>query len=188
MTKLQAIKINRTVKGDQEIRLPFECFACHDSGLAGGRFLNQFVDGDSDIPFICNRDSCEAGRQRYNAYSANKDRRYQRAFDTRLDKYACEDIHQWEKQSFIDDVVARAARLKTATPIAEQFTQSVSDRHLLFQEIQQAIASLQIDITPNIEKFLKHCRDRDIVWYPNIEALPTADYTVLLSKIRGIKL
>lgn len=188
MAKLQAIKIDRTVNGDQEIRFPFECFACHDSGLAGGRFLNQFVDGDSDIPFICSRNDCESGRQRYSAYSANKDRRYQSTFDSRLDKYACEDIHQWEKQSFIDDVVARATRLKSATPIAEQFTQSVSDRELLFQEIQKAIVGLQIDITPKIENFLKYCRDRDLVWYPNIEALPTADYTVLLSKIRGIKL
>lgn len=184
--KIQAVRIDRTVQGDREIQLPFRCFACHDGGLAGGRYIAHFVEGDSDIPFICNREDCEAGRTRRAAYGANSDRLYQNSFDARLDKYACQDIHEWEKQSFINDMVAKKSKQVAPVAIAEQFTQAVSDRQLLFEEIQQAINSLGKDISLNIAKFLKHCCDRDSIQYLNIEALPTSDYSILLSKIKGL--
>ncbi len=191
--KLQAIKIDRTVQSDREIQFPFKCFACHDGGLAGGRFLSKFVEGDSDIPFICNRDECEAGRIRRTAWSANSDPRYRNAFDSRLDRYACEDIHQWEKQSYIDDFVKTRSRQEKSTIdapssiVIKKYDEAVSDREAIYKEIETEIARFESDfINPKIENFLRHCRDRDSIDYINIKALPTSDYKVLLSKIKGL--
>lgn len=189
MTKLQAIKIDRTVQGDREIQLPFNCFACHDGGLAGGRYIAHFVEGDSDIPFICNREECEAGRVRRNAYGANSDPNYRNAFDSRLDKYACNDIHQWEKQAYIDYMVKsmQENKAKHQAPVVGMYDRAVSDRQLLFQKIQAEIAKFDPEfINPKIDKFLWGRCDRDSIEYPNIEALPTSDYSILLSKIKKL--
>jgi hypothetical protein len=186
--KLQAIKIDRTVQGDREIQLPFKCFACHDGGLAGGRYLTMFVEGESDIPFLCNREECDVGRVRRTAYSANSDPSYRNAFDARLDKYACDDIHKWEKQLFIEDMLHRRTKHQAPAPVVKIYDQAVSDRQLLFKEIQVEIAKFDPEfINPKVENFLKQRCDRDGIEYSSTEALPTNDYQVLLSKIKKLK-
>jgi len=185
--KLQAIRIDRTVQGDREIQLPFKCFACHDGGLAGGGYIAHFVEGDSDIPFICNREDCDAGRVRRTAYSANSDPSYRNAFDARLDRYSCEDIHQWEKQLFVEDMLHRRSKHQAPAPVVEIYDRAVSDHQLLFKKIQTEIAKFDPEfINPKVENFLKQKCDRDSIQYLNIEALHTADYTALLSKIRKL--
>lgn len=185
--KLQAIRIDRTVQSDREIQLPFKCFACHDGGLAGGRYIAHFVEGESDIPFICNREECDVGRVRRTAYSANSDPSYRNAFDPRLDKYACDDIHKWEKQLFIEDMLHRRSKHQAPAPVVEMYDRAVSDRQLLFKEIQTEIAKFDPEfINPKVDKFLWKCCDRDGIKYLSIEALPTSDYQVLLSKIKGL--
>lgn len=186
--KIQAIKIDRTIQGDREIQLPFKCFACHDGGLAGGRFITEFVEGDSDIPFICNRDECEAGRLRRTAYGANSDRLYQNSFDTRLDKYACQDIHNWGKQSFINDMVARKSKQVAPIAIAEQFFQEVGDRDRRILEIQQAIAEAEsqgANLSSKIQKTVQMCSDRDGITYQDWKFLPSSDHQRMLDGIRN---
>ena len=212
MSKIQAtLRYTRQTNSDKQISQPVNCFCCQDSGLISNIHLSEFVeipDRGDILPYICQRENCDKGQAYLRAYNMSdqerdawhnnqtrgkdgeniprpmRQREYQANFSTNLNDRCCDYLHDRGYDDWIDMIQKR----RIAPPAIQQFNQSVSDRHLLFQDIQQAIASLQIDITPNIEKFLKHCRDRDIVWYPNIEALPTADYTVLLSKIRGIKL
>jgi hypothetical protein len=190
MTKLQAIRIDRTVQGDREIQLPFRCFACHDGGLAGGRFLSKFVEGESDIPFICNCDECDAGRIRRTAYGANSDPNYRNAFDSRLDRYACEDIHNWEKQSYIDDLVKRRSRQVEQTPVADQFSQKVEDRDRRILEIQQAIAEAEsqgANLSTKIQKTVQMCSDRDGVTYQDWKFLPSGDHQRMLNGIKQLQ-
>lgn len=188
--KIQAVKLDRTIQGDREIQLPFKCFACHDGGLAGGRFITEFVEGDSDIPFICNRDECEAGRIRRTAWSANNDASYRNAFDTRLDRYSCEDIHKWEKQSFIEDMVTRRSRQEAQTPIATQFFQQVDDRDRRILEIQQAIAKAEsqgANLTSKIAKTVQMCSDRDGITYQDWKFLPSGDHQRMLDGIKQLQ-
>lgn len=187
--KLQAIRIDRTVESDCEVKLPFKCFACHDGGLAGGRFIAEFVEGDSDVPFICNRDNCDAGRIRRSAWSANNDPKYRDSFDGRLDRYACEDIHQWEKKYFIETTILNPP--VNRAPIIDQVLQSISDRDKIYKQLEDAIAQVDIDITERIAKFIKLCRDRDSTsdspkFYSNVKSLPTEAYKVLLIQIRNL--
>ena len=191
--KIQAVKVDRTVEGDREIQLPFKCFACHDGGLAGGRFIPHFVEGDSDIPFICNRDECEAGRIRRTAWSANNDASYRNAFDTRLDRYSCEDIHKWEKQSFIEDMVTRRSRqeAKAAIPIAAQYSQKVEDHDRRILEIEQAITEAEsqgANLSTKIAKTIQMCSDRDGITYQDWKFLPSGDHQRMLDGIKGLKL
>jgi hypothetical protein len=180
--KLEAVRIDRTMQGDREVKLPYKCFACHDGGLAGGRFVNEFVDGNSDIPFICNRDYCEAGRLRRTAWSANNDETYRASFDVRLDKYACEDIHNWEKDHFVQTVILRPKQVD----IASQYVQAVSDRQQQIEDIKDLLMSVESDIRDRIENFVKRYRDKDNVLYRSWEDLPTEAQGKLLVNIRNL--
>jgi hypothetical protein len=182
--KIQAVQIDRNTEGDREITPPFRCFACHDGGLAGGKFLKEFVDGDSDIPFICNRDQCQAGRRRYSAWSANDDEQYRNSFDTRLDRYACEDLHKWGKHEWEQDLKKRLQQQPPAQSIAEQFAQEVSDRERQIADIKVLLMNVDELTAKRIEGFVQKYRDRDQVNYPNWEALPTTAHKVLIENLR----
>lgn len=186
--KLQAIKIDRSQEQDREIHPPFRCFACHDGGLAGGQFLSQFVDGDSDIPFLCNRDQCESGRLRRSAWSANNDEQYRKSFDSRLDRYACEDLHQWGLAQWREDLQKRISRkrLTQSISIAAQFEQAVSDREKQIADIKILLMGIDEITAKRIEGFVQKYRDRDGVSYPNWEALPSSAHEVLAANLRSL--
>lgn len=187
--KLQAIKIDRAAQSDREIHPPFRCFACHDGGLAGGIFLYKFVDGDNDIPFLCNRDQCEAGKLRRNAYAANNDEQYRNSFDNRLDRYSCEDLHQWGLQYWQDGIKARLSNLSKQPPvqsIAEQFDQAVSDREKQITDIKILLMNVD-EITANrVKEFVQKYRDKHQINYPNWESLPSNAHEVLITNLRSL--
>lgn len=180
--KLQAIRIDRTMQGDREVKLPYKCFACHDGGLVGGRFIAEFVEGESEIPFICNRDQCEAGRLRRSAWSANNDEKYRNSFDVRLNKYSCEDIHNWEKDHFIQTVILRPKQID----VASQYVQAVSDRQRQVEDIKDLLMLIDADISDRIENFVKRYREKDGVLYRNWQDLPTEAHSKLLVNIRNL--
>lgn len=107
--KLTAIKIDKTMQGDREIQPPVKCFCCQDSGLVRSSHLKEYVDGENDLDFICNRLDCESGQKYQNAYFCSdhsrkeigikhgmtymKSRDYQLNFDPRLDAFSCEKLH-----------------------------------------------------------------------------------------------
>jgi hypothetical protein len=109
MAKLTAIKVDRSLQGDRVIQPPYKCFCCQDSGLVRSQYLGDYVDGDNDLDFICNRKSCitgqkfltsyfmsdsariELGKKNDQYYSRAED--YQANFDPRLDSYSCEEMH-----------------------------------------------------------------------------------------------
>lgn len=184
--KLQAVKIDRSKDQDREIHPPFRCFACHDGGLAGGRFIGEFVDGDSDIPFLCNRDQCEAGRLRRSAWQASTDDQYRNSFDSRLDRYACEDLHQWGKREWEEDLKKRLSRQPPTQSIAAQFEQVVSDRERQIADIKILLMGIDEVTAKRIEGFVQKYRDRDQVNYPNWEALPSAAHEVLFKNLRSL--
>lgn len=182
--KLQAVKIDR-ISSDREIHPPFRCFACHDGGLAGGQFLSQFVDGDSDIPFLCNRDQCEAGRLRRSAWSANNDEQYRNSFDSRLDRYACEDLHQWGLAQWRKELQERISRQPPAQSIAEQFDQAVSDRQKQISEIKTLLTGIDTETAKRVHGFVQKYRDRDSKPYRSWEDLPSTAHQVLLRSLAG---
>lgn len=182
--KLQAIRIDRNV--DNEIYPPFSCFACQDGGLAGGIFLAEFVDGNSDIPFICNREQCEAGRLYRTAYAANNDKQYRASFDSRLDKYACEDMHQWGLQAWRDDLKNRFSRQPPTESVAQKFAAAVSDRDRKIENIKDLLMQIEFDIAPRLEAFVQKYRDRDQVNYPNWQSLPSKAHEVLITNLRSL--
>jgi hypothetical protein len=165
----------------------------------------EIPDRGDILPYICQRENCGNGQAYLRAYNMSDQERdtwhnnqirgkdgdsipkpmrafeYRANFSTNLNDRCCDWLHDRSYDDWVESI-----RNPRKAPIAEQYFQSVSDRELLFKEIQQAIANLNRDITPNIEKFLKHCRDRDCIQYMNIQSLPTEDYTVLLSKIKGL--
>jgi hypothetical protein len=176
--KLQAVKIERVTDGDRVIQLPFKCFACHDGGLVGGKFLAEFVEGESDIPFICNRDECEAGKLRRSAWSANTDRDYQNAFDVRLDRYNCNDIHNWEKDIFLKDIIKRNQN----KPVIIEFSEAVERRQTIIARIKTVATALG-GLQENFDKAVKFYSNQDSTDYPSWEALSNAALEVLLKKV-----
>lgn len=180
--KLEAVRIDRTMQGDREVKLPYKCFACHDGGLVGGRFIKEFVEGDSDIPFICNRDFCEAGKLRRNAYYANNEDSYKASFDIRLDKYSCEDIHNWEKDHFIQTVILRPQKVD----IASQYVQAVSDRQRQIEDIKDLLMSVGEDVRDRVENFVARYREKNNVLYRSWEDLPTDAHAKLLINVRNL--
>jgi hypothetical protein len=194
--KIQAVKIHRVVnpENDREINFPFKCFACHDGGLAGGRFVAEFVDGDSDIPFLCNRDQCEAGRIRRTAWLANESDIYRNSFDTRLDRYACEDIHNWEKEHYLQTVVKKMQSGDRpidipALVVFDKFQESVADRNSQILEIKKAIATAEtqgVNLKNKIAVTVKRCSDRDKRLYQSWEFLPNEDHARMLAGIQDL--
>jgi hypothetical protein len=197
---------------EREVTPPAKCFCCQDSGKVSNSYLGELVEipehGDI-VPYICQRYDCGAGQAFLKAYEMSQEQRdiwynnqvreskgsgeglprpvsaleYRANFSTNLNRECCDWLHDRGYQNWLT-MIRTPRPLKNA---AIEFAVAVSDRQLLFKEIQQAIANLGRDITPNIEKFLNHCRDRDRIEYSSTEALPTNDYQVLLSKIKGLK-
>jgi hypothetical protein len=208
MSKIQATPRYTQQTSDKQISPPVKCFCCQDSGLISNIYLGEFVeipDRGDILPYICQRENCEKGQAYLRAYNMTdqerdawhnnqirgkdgdsiprpmRQRDYQANFSTSLNDRCCDWLHDRSYDDWLESI-----RNPRKIAIEEQFTQAVSDRENLFAEIHLAINELGRDISPNIEKFLKHCRDRDRIPYANIQALPTSDYSVLLSKIKGL--
>jgi hypothetical protein len=99
-----------------EIKPPHKCFCCHDSGLVSEHFdLSQYVEGDSEVRFICTRIACDSGTKYKTAYELSDQSRtamqfdkkngefmgsflsrdkYQANFDDRLQGAWCDQIHR----------------------------------------------------------------------------------------------
>lgn len=206
--KIQATPRYTQQTSDKQISPPVNCFCCQDSGLISNIYLGEFVeipDRGDILPYICHRENCANGQAYLRAYNMSdqkrhtwhnnqtrgkdgdniprpmRSREYRANFSTNLNNRCCDWLHDRSYDDWLESI-----RNPRKVTIAEQFTQAVSDRQLLFEEIQQAINSLGKDISLNIAKFLKHCCDRDSTQYINIESLPTSDYSILLSKIKGL--
>jgi hypothetical protein len=110
------VKIKAKVaEAKSELKPRHKCFCCLDSGRVSSNLINNYVEGEVTIPFICRRESCEAGAMMLKAYMMSDSDRlkavskdgvqfadyipqaeYQSMFDIRLTKYECEGIHQQE--------------------------------------------------------------------------------------------
>lgn len=214
--KLQVTQVESR-SSDREIKPPVKCFCCWDSGRAANEFLSEFVDipkSGNFQPFICKRYDCEAGERLIAAYEKSdqereatwqklaekdqntpkfmKQREFQANWSCALPASACESMHKWAFDQWVDRFVKQIKpQYQTvdapSSTVIEQFTQAVSDREVLFKEIQTEIAKFDPEfVNPKIEKFLKHCCDRNSIQYINIQSLPTSDYSILLSKIKGL--
>lgn len=212
MSKILATpRYTRQTNGDKQISQPVNCFCCQDSGLISSIYLGEFVeipDRGDILPYICQRENCANGQAYLRAYNLSdqerdawhnnqtrgkdgdniprpmRSRDYQANFSTNLNDRCCDWLHD---RSY-DDWVEMIQKHRIAPPAIQRFNQSVSDRQLLFKEIQTEIAKFDPEfINPKIDKFLWGRCDRDSIQYINIENLPTSDYQVLLSKIKGLK-
>jgi hypothetical protein len=208
--KIQATpRYTQQVSSDKQISPPVNCFCCQDSGLISNIYLSEFVeipDRGDILPYICQRENCANGQAYLRAYNMSdqerdtwhnnqtrgkdgdniprpmRSRDYQANFSTNLNDRCCDWLHDRSYDDWLESI-----RNPRKVAIAEQFTQAVSDRKTIYKEIETEVAKFQSDfINPKIEKFLNFCRDRDSIQYLNIEALPTSDYSKLLSKIRGL--
>lgn len=120
--KLQAIEIH--LAEDAEIRIPFKCFCCNDTGIVCSPFIHDFVDGINERtkPFICH--ACDIGQKFVKAYYASDEDRiralsehgkqyadhtpkhiYQAQFDVRLKEFMCMKIHtltfeKWKAEEY----------------------------------------------------------------------------------------
>jgi len=184
--KMLAKKIDRNC--DREVKLPYKCFCCCDSGLAAGQWLTDLIEGDSDIPFICKRMDCEAGRSFDNAWNKSHEERrqngncsaitYQNSFDVRLHPSQCEDAHNFVKQEFIS-MIANQRREN----IYAKFVEAASDRTDTINSIRSEM-KVQNLTESAFEAALVHCIKRDGVLYLHWESLPTATLKVLLGKMQ----
>jgi len=107
--KIQAVKIDPSVKDSIEPQPPYKCFCCFDSGIVSSVYLSAFVEGKNDLPFLCARRTCETGKRFFAAYSVTDEKRrvcaltedfttqaqFQAQFDTRLAATSCEHLHTW---------------------------------------------------------------------------------------------
>jgi hypothetical protein len=120
--KLQAIEM--ILAEDAEVRIPFKCFCCNDTGLVSSPFIHEFVEGINERtkPFICH--ACEKGQKFIKAYYADDNFRvqmfselgkqyaeittqklYQAQFDIRLKEFICLKIHaltfeKWKAEEY----------------------------------------------------------------------------------------
>ncbi len=99
---------------DRDVRPPWKCFCCSDSGKVSNPYLSCFVLGENSKPFICQRPDCEEGKKYRTAYylsdaqrqeyakkhggEAMSSRDYQAQWDIRLTTAHCEQMHLWHKQ------------------------------------------------------------------------------------------
>lgn len=104
---------------DKQIKPPYKCMCCEDSGLVQSIFLEHFVEGTNATKFICKRD-CASGAKYREAYKLGDGERqafakkhggdaiparvYQAQFDYRLSAEMCESIHFWEKEAWLENV------------------------------------------------------------------------------------
>jgi hypothetical protein len=197
---------------EREVTPPAKCFCCQDSGKVSNKYLGELVeipDRGDIVPYICQRYDCGAGQAFLKAYEMSQEQRdiwynnqvreskgsgeglprpvsaleYRANFSTNLNRECCDWIHDRSYGDWVEMIQKR----RIAPPVIQQFNQSVSDRQLLFKKIQVEIAKFDPEfIDPKIDKFLWRCCDRDGIEYPNIEGLPTSDYSVLFSKIKGL--
>jgi hypothetical protein len=120
--KIQAIEM--ILAEDAEIKIPFKCFCCNDTGIVRSPFIHDFVDGVNERtkPFICH--ACEIGQKFIKAYYADDNFRiqmfsehgkqyaeitpqkiYQAQFDPRLKEFICLKIHaltfeKWKNEEY----------------------------------------------------------------------------------------
>lgn len=205
----------RNQNGDFEKRIspPANCMCCFDSGRAANEFLSHFVDipkkGDF-IPFICKRMDCEAGKRLIDCYEksdrqreadwmklAEKDpniprytsqRVWQSNWSCALSESACESMHQWALQEWVERFVKRSAghqivdikseAVNEPKDVLVLYDKAVSDRNNLIKSIDKLIKSsieFGVDITKNLDATLRMCRGRDLVDYHQWQDLPEGD-------------
>jgi len=210
--KIQVTPIEKRADGDREIKPPVKCFCCWDSGRASNQFLSEFVDipqnGDF-LPFICKRYNCEAGEKLITAYEKSdqereaiwakitekspdtpkfmRQRDYQANWSTALPTSACETMHKWGFDQWVDECVKKVRSHQPPTQsIAAQFDQAVSDREKQIANIKILLMGIDEVTAKRIEGFVQKYRDRDQVNYPNWEALPSAAHEVLFKNLRSL--
>lgn len=210
--KIQVTPIESRADSDREIKPPVKCFCCWDSGRASNQFLSEFVDipknGDF-LPFICKRYNCEAGEKLITAYEKSdqereaiwakiaekspdtpkfmRQRDYQANWSTALPASACETMHKWGFDQWVDECVKKVrSHQPPAQSIAAQFEQVVSDREKQIADIKILLMGIDEVTAKRIEGFVQKYRDRDQVNYPNWEALPSAAHEVLFKNLRSL--
>ena len=105
ITKIKA-KTKAKLQFGNIIQPPVKCFCCMDSGLVSENVnLSDYIDGDSEVRFICTRNGCESGDKYQKAYYLSDGERkaqnsvltqsqYQANFDDRLLSGWCDQIHR----------------------------------------------------------------------------------------------
>lgn len=207
--KIQVTPIEKRTDGDREIKPPVKCFCCWDSGRASNQFLSEFVDipqnGDF-LPFICKRYNCEAGEKLINAYEKSdqereaiwakiaeknpdtpkfmRQRDYQANWSTALPASACETMHKWGLDQWVDEFIKKArSHQPPAQSIAEQFDQAVSDRQKQISEIKNLLKGIDAETAKRVHGFVQKYRDRDSKPYRSWEDLPSTAHQVLLRSL-----
>ena len=213
--KLQVIKTEAQTSENQEIKPPAKCLCCMDTGRAANRFLSEFVDipanGDF-LPYICKRYDCEAGerlivcyeksdQERDAAWSklADKDpsvpkfmrqRDYQANWSCALPASACESMHKWALDEWIEVFVKKVKPTQFEAPtVFNKYAKSVEDRKTQILNIVKAITDRELqglDLTSRISATLKKCSDRDDRSYQDWQLLPDADHQRMLEGIRSL--
>jgi hypothetical protein len=118
--KIQALTRPAIATNDREIKPPYQCFCCRDTGLVSNSSIENYVEGKNPYPFICQRAECEAGhaymkawlssdeeRQQHatkNSGIATPQRVYQAQFDARLSSWQCEEMHKGELKIWQNEV------------------------------------------------------------------------------------
>lgn len=108
---MQKITAKSLVQNDlgNVIKPSFQCFCCNDSGLVSEcHDLDPFVDGKSEVRFICTRGSCEKGTKYLNSYLMSDQQRKAMQFDKKSGEFLGQFLTQTQYQANFDDRLAGA--------------------------------------------------------------------------------
>lgn len=133
---MNKIKPRKAAKPENVIYPPYTCFCCCDTGLvsAPNPIYNDFFDGEIEIPMICTRPNCEAGRKYFHAWHREERgeeyipaHKYRSMFDACLPASIAEEIHQRAYQLWRQNISANlATRAKKAAVMAKQVIEGVT--------------------------------------------------------------
>ena len=206
MSKILATPRNDQ-RTDNEIRQPYKCFCCADSGKVCHPLITEFVDfpesGDS-LPYICKRYDCEIGEKftkcweasdaERNAYKEAKargskgdggdgipqpmrQRDWQANFSMNLNSTACDWLHEQGLLQWRESL--RSPKVN----VFQKYTEAASDRTDTINSIRAEMKVRNLTESA-FEAALVHCIKRDGVLYLHWESLPTATLKVLLGKMQ----